>query len=133
MKTLYFKYPQYLFLVLLVYTSYVLSKAPDVEIGATELLFGIIFPFLPVLLSTHFTKKLDKDLSGSILNWFSLMSPAIILALEVYFIFTISLVNNGTVVGLLAAFGAGTIAFFVLLGFTMILSVFAKTPNEALG
>jgi len=126
MKAYYFKYPKYLFFSLLIYTCYTLAKITDVEIGVTELVFGLIFPLLPVLLSTHFTEKLDKDLSGSMLNWFSLMSPAIVIALEVYFIFSLSLIESGTVVGLLAASGVGAIAFFVLLCFTMLLSVFAK-------
>jgi len=126
MKSYYFRYPKYIFLAILFYTFYTFAKLPNVEIGAVELLAGIIFPLLPVLLSTHFTKKLDKELSGSMLNWFSLMSPAIVIALEVYFIFTLSLIENGTAVGLLLAFGGGAIAFFILLCFSMLLSVFAK-------
>jgi hypothetical protein len=130
MKSFYFTYPKYLFLGFLFYVLYVMSELPDVDLGAQEIIFGIVFPFIPVLLSTYFAKKSDVELSDSLLNWFALSSPSVVIGIEAYFIFTLTLTDGGTGLGLLAAFGAGGIAFFILLCTTMFLSVFANPPKK---
>jgi len=126
MKRIYFKYLKYLFLLLLVYTMYVLIMRTGTRIGYTEMIIGILFPYLPVWISSLFAKKIDNDLVGTPLNIFALSVPAIVLGLEVYLIFTRSLVSEGTGAGLIGAFVFGTLTFFVLFGINLILSVFVK-------
>ncbi len=126
MKALYFKYLKYLFLLLLIYTVYALIVITEVRVGYTEMVLGILFPYLPVWLSSLFAEKIDSDLIGTPLNIFALCVPAIVMLLEVYIIFTRSLVSDGTGAGLIGAFVFGTLTFFVLFGINLILSVFVK-------
>jgi len=130
MKGLYFKYLKYLFLLLLIYTIYVLIARTGVRIGYTEMVMGILFPYLPVWVSSLFAKKIDNDLVGTPLNIFTLCVPVFVMALEVYIIFTRSLVTDGTGAGLIGAFVFGTLTFFVLFGVSVILTVFVKARNK---
>jgi hypothetical protein len=53
-----------------------------------------------------------------------------VLTLEIYIIFTRSLVSDGTGAGLIGAFIFGTLTFFVLSGISLILSVLVKRNNK---
>lgn len=127
MKRLYFKYLKYPFLLFLIYTMYVLIIVTDTRIGYTEMIIGILFPYLPVWLSSLFAKKIDSDLVGTPLNIFALCTPAIVVLVEVYIIFILSLASDGTGAGLIGAFFCGTIVFFILFGINLMLSVFVKS------
>jgi hypothetical protein len=130
MKNLYLKYLKYLFLLLLVYSIYALIVKTGIRVGYTEMVLGILFPYLPVWLSSLFAKKIDQDLAGSSLNIFTLCIPIIVMVLETYLIFTRSLITDGTGAGLIGAFVLGTLTFFVLSGISLILSVFVKKHNK---
>lgn len=131
MKEFYFTCPKYLVLLFLIYTLYVLANQHNVEIGVTEVIFCIALPISPVWLSAYFSRKVDKDLSGSLLNAFSLFSPAVVISIEVYFVYMLSLGVGGNGGGLLIAFLAGGFVFFVFLSTTMLLSVFAKSKQPS--
>jgi len=106
-----------------------LAVQHNVSLGYTEIIMGLILPYLPVWLSSHIAYKFDRDLSGTPLNIITLSIPAIVVMLEVIYIVTQSIMGEGTGYGLIGAFGLGTITFFVLFGASLILSVFVK-PNK---
>jgi hypothetical protein len=108
----------------------VLIVRTEIRIGYTEMILGLLFPYLPVWLSSLFAKKIDQDLIGTPLNIFTLCIPTIVLTLEIYIIFTRSLVSDGTGAGLIGAFVFGTLTFFVLSGLSLILSVLVKRKNK---
>jgi len=108
---------------------YALIVITEIRVGYTEMVLGLLFPYLPVWLSSLFAEKMDNDLVGTPLNILVLSVPSIVMALEVYIISTRSLVSDGTGAGLIGAFTFGTLTFFVLLGLTLILSVFVKNTE----
>ncbi len=130
MKKLYFKYLKYLFLLLLIYSMYALIVITEVRVGYTEMVLGLLFPYLPVWLSSLVAEKMDSDLAGTPLNVLVLSVPTIVMVLEVYIISTRSLVVDGTGAGLIGAFVFGTLTFFVLFGITLISTVFIKAHNK---
>jgi len=109
---------------------YELIVITGIRVGYTEMVLGILFPYLPVWLSSLFAEKIDKDLANTPLNIFALCVPTIVMVLEVYLIFTRSLVSDGTGAGLIGAFVFGTITFFVLFGINLILTVFVNKNNK---
>ena len=109
---------------------YVLIITTETRGGYTEMVLGILFPYLPVWISSLFAQKADNELSGTPLNIFALCIPAIVVLLEVYLIITRSLISDGTGAGLIGAFAAGTISFFVLFGINLILTVFVKPKSK---
>jgi len=121
------KYTKYLFLSLLVYTMFILTGKNDVNIGMTEIIIGLVLPYLPVWLSSHYAKKFDKELAGTFLNILTIITPAIIVILEGFFLVTQSLTGNETGSGLIAAFVVGTLVFF---GISLISTVFVKSHTS---
>jgi hypothetical protein len=109
---------------------YALIVITEIRVGYTEMMLGILFPYIPVWLSSLFAEKIDRDLTGTPLNIFALCVPSIVMVLEVYLIFTRSLVADGTGAGLIGAFVFGTLTFFVLFGINLILTVFVKTEKK---
>jgi hypothetical protein len=109
---------------------YALIVITEVRVSYTEMVLGLLFPYLPVWLSSLFAEKMDNELVGTLLNSLALSVPSIVMALEVYIISTRSLVSDGTGAGLIGAFIFGTLTFFVLFGITLILTVFVKTDNN---
>jgi hypothetical protein len=132
MKVAYLNYSKYLFLIFLVYTIIILTNRPVFNFTYTDIVLGSVLPFLPVWLSFYIAKKFNNDLEGSLLNSLTLLVPALIVAVEVYFIYIKSLVSHGTGSGLIWAFGTGTIIFFIAYGASLILSVFSNTHNKPL-
>ncbi len=109
---------------------YALIVITEVRVGYTEMILGLLFPYLPVWISSLFAEKMDNDLAGTPLNVLALCVPTIVMVLEVYIIFTRSLVLDGTGAGLIGAFVFGTLTFFVLFGLTVILVVFVKRDKK---
>jgi len=109
---------------------YTLIVITEIRIGYTEMTLGLLFPYLPVWISSLFAEKMNNDLVGTRLNTLALCIPAIVMFIEVYIIFTRSLVNDGTGAGLIGAFVFGTLTFFVLFGLTIISTVFVKRNKK---
>ncbi|WP_448549661.1 hypothetical protein [Thalassotalea fusca] len=132
MKATYLNHSKYLFLLFLVYSVFSLTNRPDLTISLTDIVVGAVLPFLPVWLSFFVAKRFDADIKGSALNIFTLTIPALVVVAETYLIFTNSLSVNGTGAGLLGAFGAGTLIFFVAFGISLILVLFVNGKKEKL-
>jgi len=132
MKAFYLNHSKYLFLLFLVYTVFSLTNRPELTISLTDIVVGAVLPFLPVWLSFFVAKRIDADIKGSVLNMFTLSIPALVVFAEVYLILMNSLSANGTGAGLLGAFGAGTLIFFVAFGVSLIFVLFVKGKKEKL-
>jgi len=130
MKQLYLKHLKYSFLLLLVYTMYSLIVVTQVKVDYTEMIIGILFPYIPVWLSSLYAKRVDDNFVGTPLNIFALSIPLIVLLIESYLIYSRSLTSDGTGVGLVSAFAFGLLTFFVLAGVNLMLSIFVKTRTD---
>ncbi|RYV01225.1 hypothetical protein SOPP22_12515 [Shewanella sp. OPT22] len=123
LKKIFFVYPKYIFLIFLAYLLYALNELPDYEINTNGFILGLILPFIPVWLSFHFSRKIEKDIEGSWINIFTFFAPLAVIITELYFMFSV----KAPMMAILAAFGVGTMTFAVTLGLNLSLSLFAKT------
>lgn len=130
--SIYFKFGKYLFLVFLFISFYIITRENPNTLGLDELILGFVFPAIPVWAAFYYFPLLNRDLRHSNLRYLTITAPLIVICAEAYPITIFGLMGTNSPLGLLVAFGAGAICFFLLFGLVL-LSVALNRSNIGAG
>jgi len=126
----YFTYGRYFFLLFLSYSFLIITLGNPDSLGVVELLLGFVFPAIPVWAGFYFFPLIARDAKLLHIKYITVSAPLLIMLAEIYPILILSLYGTHGPLGLLAAFGAGAVMFFILFGSVILLSFFSKPSSQ---